>query len=126
MKESIVSAVIIAMVVVMCIYTTNFTSTFCEEIKIPVLRCMDAAQKDDWDSAANYINEVKRVFDEKDSKLETFIMHQDLSEVHNVILKIDAAVKLKSLEVCISEANCLIGQLDRISSSDSLTVANIL
>ncbi len=126
MKESIVAAIIIAVVIIMCIYTTVFTSNFCEDIKKSVIVCMDAAEQKDWNAASKYINEIKGIFDKKNPKLETFIMHQDLSEVQDSILKIDAAIKLKSLDICISEANHLLGQLDRMSSSDSLTLANIL
>lgn len=126
MKESIVAVIIIVVVIIMCIYTTVFTSHFCEDLKENVIACMDAAEQSDWVSATKYINNTKSIFEEKNSKLETFIMHQDLSEVRDSLLKIDASIKLKNLDICISEANYLLGQLDRMSSSDSLTIANIL
>lgn len=126
MKESIAAAVIIAALVFMCAYTTGFTSEFCDDVKGSVASCMTAAETESWPDAQKHITDAKNRLEDKRHTLEIFIMHHELDEVENVLLKIEAAIKLKSAQTCISEAACLIGRLERISSSDRLTISNIL
>lgn len=125
MKESIVAAVIIAVLVFMCAYTTGFTSEFCDDVKSSVASCITAAEAQNWSDAEKHITDAKSKLEDKRHMLETFIMHRELDEVENVLLKIESAIKHKSAEICISEAACLVGRLERISSSDRLAIHNL-
>lgn len=126
MKESIVAVLIIVAIILLCIYTTSFTSAFCNEVKHSVIECMMAAEQNDWNAAKEHIDNARESFDKKGSALKTFSSHREFIDINSGILKIDAAVKVKSQDVCISESNSLIGQLDTISKQDHLTLDNLL
>lgn len=126
MKETIIAVVLITLVVGLCIFTTKYTASFCDEIYASVSDCVTAVRQNDWELAKKHIEAAEDAFDKKSSVLEAFVMHQDISEAHGVVLKISAAVDAKATDICISEATSLLGQIRRLSESDRLTLSNIL
>ena len=126
MKETIIAFTIVALVLLTCFYSANAASTFCDELKRSVEKCMSSAYEESWDTVESEIKHAKELFEQKSPLIEMISLHQKVDEVGTLIAKIQAAASIHDRAIVITEARCLISHLDMIASSDSLTLRNIL
>ena len=125
MRKCIIAGLIIAVVIGICIYTTTFTSRFCNELENSVTACIMNAGNENWEEAEKHIKNGIRRLDEKEGILEIFVMHHDIDEIHSLFFKIASAIRLKNKQICLTEAEYLLARIRLVSDADHPTIANI-
>lgn len=125
MRKCIVAILIVIFVVGICIYTTTFTSRFCKELENSIISCINEVENENWTEAQKHINSAIQLLNEQEGTLEIFVMHHDVDEIHSLVFKTSSAIRVKSKQICLTEAEYLLARIRLVSDADHPTIANI-
>ncbi len=125
MKATISAICIIATIILMCILTRGYTNSVCNETRTLLEQCAASAENEDWIAAQSLFDEADSRFAKAAPILKMYIPHEDLGDVYEILLRIEAAIALRDTETCTIEINCLSGYLDVLSATDTLTAQNL-
>ena len=125
MKGTLVGFGIVASILALSILTTKTTQNFCNEIEQCITKSNDYIKNENWIDSGIQIENAKRIYNDKESILRTFLNHEYLNDISCALSNLEAAINLKSIELFIPESNKLYATLNTISASDIPSIENI-
>jgi len=125
MKGTITASVILSVIIIFCICVSLFTFNFCTSLRVTLEECIDFSEAEDWTNVKLHLSASIKNFKSSQDLLLSFMMHQDVSEIENSLLKIDAAARVENRDLFITETTYLTEKLNVISTSDIPNLQNI-
>jgi len=126
MKQCISAIIILAVIISFCTITSLYTTDFCNELSLEISDCTKAIKNADWSNAKMHLTAANTILAVKAQKIKMFSAHQELSDIHNSISKLNESIFLENTDICLSEVETIQSLLKKISEYDNLTIENIL
>lgn len=126
MKETIVGISLFLAIITLAIITNITTDRITGELVDYSLGCEADIQSGNWDAAQTKIKEARENFVKNSHTLESYLIHEDIERLSDILTNIEIAVELKDKNESFSNIKIFIRRLSELSESDKLTFNNIL
>lgn len=124
MKEIIISAIIVVVIIVGDILTGNFIDNKLDHIVGLLDEITPLLENEDYDGAEEKIRGINEYFDESEAMLSCYIEHDELEKVKTDIVNLNAYIKLEDDEA-YTKAKEMSFIIKHIEEKDDLKVKNI-
>ena len=104
---------------------TNYTKNVGEEMLSALNTCENAVNSDNWSLAEKHIEKAVSIWDSHHAKLAAFLIHSDLDDINDQLIKLKSYVNLNEKKSFITENKRLAALVDDMSHMDALTFGNL-
>ncbi len=126
MKETLISCSIFFFFAITCLISIKYTDKFCADISALTKECETKIKLSDWDGASEAIKKAREVFVKKTPVLESYLLHNDVECLSDILTDIEVSVELREKGGAISAIRIFARRLSELAESDKLTINNIL
>lgn len=126
MKEVFAAFSIFLIIISASVISFFYTKNISEKLTELTLGCKEDIQSDNWDEANLKIKEARECFIKNAHTLESFLLHDDIERLSDILTNIEIAVELKDKSQSVSNIKIFTRRLHELAESDCLTLNNIL
>lgn len=124
-KETIICIFIIILIIILDIFTQNYTKKSSNEIIECLSELKIEIENDNLKKAQEKIEELDKKWDNKHDKLAYYIEHDELEKVTTELTKLKADVETENYEFAIENLDNCIFILEHIKDKSALKIVNI-
>ncbi len=126
MKETIAGTSLFLVIITLAIITNTTTDRITDELTEYCYGCEAGILNGNWDAANIKIKEARENFVKNSHTLESYLIHEDIERLSDILTNIEIAVELKDKNESFSNIKIFIRRLRELSESDKLSFNNIL
>ncbi len=125
--KGIISGLSLFILIIALSVITNFhTDKVAEDINNCFIGCEDNILLGNWGLAEEKIKTAREVFVKKSHAHESYLIHEDIERLSDILTNIEIAVSLKDKNESFSNIKIFRRRLRELSESDKLSFNNIL
>ena len=126
MKETIAGASLFLFIISLALITNLTTEKITNELAEYCSGCEADIESGSWDAAYIKIKEARENFIKNSHTLESYLLHEDIERLSDILTNIEIAVEIKDKNESFSNIKIFKRRLSELSESDKLTLNNIL
>ena len=126
MKEVICGTSLFLVIITLSIITNIHTDKVTATLADYSLGCEAEIESENWDAANDKIKKARENFVKNSHALESYLIHEDIERLSDILTNIEIAVESKDKTESFSNIKIFIRRLSELSESDKLTFNNIL
>ena len=126
MKEVIASLSIFSVIISLSFVSSLYTDNIKENLTALTDSCEEYINAENWSEANLKIKEARECFIKNAHTLESFLLHDDIERLSDILTNIEIAVELKDQSQSVSNIKIFTRRLRELAESDDLTLNNIL
>ena len=126
MKETIAGTSLFLVIITLAIITNTTTDRITDELTEYCHGCETDILSGNWDAANIKIKEARENFVKNSHTLESYLIHEDIERLSDILTNIEIAVELKDKNESFSNIKIFLRRLRELSESDKLSFNNIL
>ncbi len=126
MKATITAILILVFICSLSYFTREYTIKVSDILEENISQCDSFVRKNDWKNAEAYVKKARWVFSEKSNVLESFLIHEDIERLSDILTNIEISIKDKDTTAASSNIEIFRRRLLELTESDKITLNNIL
>lgn len=126
MKEVIAASTIFLVIISLSVISSVYTDNIAEKLTDLTHNCEKDIQEEKWVDAKLSIKEARECFIENSHALESFLLHDDIERLSDILTNIEISVELRDRSQSLSNIKIFTRRLHELAESDKLTLNNIL
>ncbi len=126
MKEVLATLLIFLVIISLAVVSSVYTDNITEKLIDLALGCEENVRAENWEDANLKIKKARECFIENSHTLESFLLHDDIERLSDVLTNIEIAVELQDKSQSVSNIRIFTRRLHELAESDKLTLNNIL
>ena len=126
MKETIAALSIFLVIISLSVVSAVYTDNVAEKLTDLTQGCEKDIKAENWDDADLKIKEARECFIENSHTLESFLLHDDIERLSDILTNIEISVELRDRSQSVSNIKIFTRRLHELAESDKLTLNNIL
>ena len=125
MKEAIISGAIFFFFSLLCFMSIKNTEIITNVLAETVSTCESKVESGEWDTAEIETKKAREFFVKKTHVLETYLLHDDIERLSDILTDIEVSVITQNKTSAISAIRVFKRRLEELSEDDKLTFNNI-
>ena len=126
MKATISAILILVTICSLSYFTREYTIKVSDILEENISQCDSFVRENDWKNAEAYVKKARWVFSEKSNVLESFLIHEDIERLSDILTNIEISIKDKDTTAASSNIEIFRRRLLELTESDKITLNNIL
>lgn len=126
MKATISAILILVTICSLSYFTREYTIKVSDILEENISQCDSFVRENDWQNAEAYVKKARWVFSEKSNVLESFLIHEDIERLSDILTNIEISIKDKDTTAASSNIEIFRRRLLELTESDKITLNNIL
>jgi len=126
MKQYIILAVAIFIIIVLNFWQTNFLKQTSRYILTDVNEIDNSVKREDYDSVLKSIEELEKTWNSVESGWDIFGEHDDIEQINEHIQSMKVYAKYEDKEELVNEYTLLASVINHIIESEKLNFSNVL
>lgn len=126
MKEVFAALSIFSVIIALSIVSSVYTDNISDKLIDLTHGCEEDIKAESWDDANMKIKEARECFSESSHTLESFLLHDDIERLSDILTNIEISVELRDKSQSVSNIRIFERRLHELAKSDKLTLNNIL
>lgn len=126
MKEVLGAFSIFVVIITLSVISSVYTNNIAEKLTDLTHSCEKDVQEEKWADANLKIKQARECFSENSHALESFLLHDDIERLSDILTSIEIAVELQDESQSVSNIKIFTRRLHELAESDKLTLNNIL
>jgi len=126
MKQYIILAVAIFIIIVLNFWQTNFLKQTSRYILTDVNEIDNSVKREDYDSVLKGIEELEKTWNSVESGWDIFGEHDDIEQINEHIQSMKVYAKYEDKEELVNEYTLLASVINHIIESEKLNFSNVL
>lgn len=126
MKATITAILILVFICSLSYFTREYTIKVSDILEENISQCDSFVRENDWQNAEAYVKKARWVFSEKSNVLESFLIHEDIERLSDILTNIEISIKDKDTTAASSNIEIFRRRLLELTESDKITLNNIL
>lgn len=126
MKEVIAASTIFLVIISFSVISSVYTDNIAEKLTDLTHNCEKDIREEKWVDAKLSIKEARECFVENSHALESFLLHDDIERLSDILTNIEISVELHDRSQSVSNIKIFTRRLHELAESDKLTLNNIL
>ena len=125
MKEAIISGSIFLFFALLCLTSIKNTEKITNFLVETVSTCESKVESGDWSAAVAETKKAREFFVEKTYVLESYLLHDDIERLSDILTDIEVSVITRNKTSAISAIRIFKRRLEELSEDDKLSLNNI-
>lgn len=126
MKVTLASVLIFVCIITLSYFTRAYTEKISDKLTESIEQCKEHVDMNNWKGAESSAKKAREIFAKNSHTLESYLLHEDIERLSDILTNIEIAVKTKDKTASLSNIEIFKRRLLELVESDTITLNNIL